>query len=219
MEPAIRHIYYVTKQISTSRLYTAALTPTGTQLLWVHLYCSQDHQHDLHDHFGEITLLCFCIKPVYVCIMSLHVIKLLDIYVCAKTALDLKHICVAQNCCSVLLFVPKVKPVVSHFLEWGVFICYCAEGSEYERVKCVMFEWHFCGENEWRLIFGKIWYGIITKYSSNAWYKPWNRNTGVMTTSINFWSQLFMKLKQELQLVLHDRSPHNLCLYVPAHHL
>jgi len=28
--------------------------------------------------------------------MSLHVIKLLDIYVCAKTALDLKHICVAQ---------------------------------------------------------------------------------------------------------------------------
>jgi hypothetical protein len=57
METVLRHILYVTKQICTRRLFTVALTHTGTQFLWVHLYCSHDQQHDLHDYFGITTVL------------------------------------------------------------------------------------------------------------------------------------------------------------------
>jgi len=55
----------------------------------------------------------------------------------------------------------KVKPILSQNLEGGVFIYYCAAASEYEIVKRVKFGWPFCGKNDWRLIFGKVCYGII----------------------------------------------------------
>ena len=102
---------------------------TDTQLLWVHLYCSLDHQHDLQDHFEEIIVLLLLYQTGLVLIMSLHVNKLI-VVVCAKTALHLKNISFAQKCSSVLLFLPKVKPVLSHFLEPGVFICYSAAVSK-----------------------------------------------------------------------------------------
>jgi len=45
---------------------------------------------------------------------------------------DLKHISVAQRCGCALVFLPKVKLVLSLYLERGVFICYtyCVGGSE-----------------------------------------------------------------------------------------
>jgi len=46
-----------------------------------------------------------------------------------KTALDLQHISVAQRCVCALLYIPKLKLVLSQFLEPGVFIYYLTAGS------------------------------------------------------------------------------------------
>jgi hypothetical protein len=56
-----------------------------------------------------------------------------------KTARDTKHICVAQRCGCAGIFLAKIKPVLSQFLEPGVFIHCCAVGTECEGVKRVLF--------------------------------------------------------------------------------
>ena len=59
-------LFVTSLNICTRRIVTVALTHTRTQFLWVHLYCSHDHQHDLHDRLREITVLlrlCSNISP------------------------------------------------------------------------------------------------------------------------------------------------------------
>jgi len=80
---------------------------------------------------------------------------------CDKTVRDQKHISVAQMFGCALLLFPTIKLVLSQFLEPGVFICYCAAGSECEIVKRVSFGWEFWGKIECRLIIGKILHVII----------------------------------------------------------
>ena len=82
---------------------------------------------------------------------------------CDKTVRDQKHISVAQRFGCALLLFPTIKLVLSQFLEPGVFICYCAAGSDCEILKRVSFGWEFWGKIECRLIFGKILYVIITE--------------------------------------------------------
>lgn len=53
---------------------------------------------------------------------------------------------------------------------------------------------------------GRFGLAFLPCRSANDWYKPRNTNTGFMITSLNFWSQLLMNMKQELQRVLHDSS-------------
>jgi hypothetical protein len=76
---------------------------------------------------------------------------------------DLKLISAGQRCACALVYLPKFKPVLSQYLDQVVFICYSAASSESLNVECVMFGWQFCGSNECRLIFKKVWYGIITE--------------------------------------------------------
>ena len=103
------------------------------------------------------------LKQVYVCLISLLVNRLLDITSSDNTVWDLKLISVPQRCACAFVYLPKFRPVLSQYLEQVVFICYSAAGSESLNVQCVTFAWQSCGSNECRLIFGMVWYGIITE--------------------------------------------------------
>jgi hypothetical protein len=165
MEAGLLHAYYVTKQICTSRLVAVALTHTRTQFLWVHLYCSHNHQHDLHDHFVVITVLFLlhlncCSSVLCHCLLT----DCFILRVCAKTTRDLKHISVVRRCGCALLYLPKLKPVLSQFLERGVFICHCAVGSECESV-CALQLGDSLGGNLMKV---SIWEDDVCHYNWNV---------------------------------------------------
>lgn len=62
-----------------------------------------------------------------------------------NTAWDLKLISVAQKCTCAPVYLPNFWPILSHYLEQVVFICYTAAGSGSLNVQCVTFGWQFCG--------------------------------------------------------------------------
>jgi len=64
-------------------------------------------------------------------------------------------------CGCAVTFIPRVKPVLSQYLEPGVFICCSTAETQCIIVNCVAFGWQFCCKNECKLILWKVWYGII----------------------------------------------------------